>query len=140
MDFQVFLARFGAVVRRRRKERGLTQYELADKVGVEQPSIHRVEKGRQGWDSRTVFGIAAALDCSMADLFVEVEQVMPKQLTPEASSFGRTWMLLPSDMREDYKRRIEALAIAMRNRVPDEAAADHAVHQRTGRYKVRKAR
>jgi DNA-binding XRE family transcriptional regulator len=98
----------------------LTQYELADRVGVEQPSIHRIEKGRQGWDSKTLFGVGAALECSLADLFIEVEQVMPKQLPPEASTFARMWMLLPTDMRADYRRRIEGLVHALRQPVPDE--------------------
>lgn len=123
VDFHVFLTRFGIAVKRRRLEKGWTQYELAAKVGVEQPSVHRIEKGRQGWDSKTVFSLAEALECSLADLFIEVEQVMPKQLPPEASGFARTWMLLPHDMREDYRRRIEALVYALRQPVPDERKA-----------------
>lgn len=120
VDYDLFLTRLGSTVKRRRLDKGLTQVELAGKVDVEQPTVHRIEKGRQGFDSATIFGIAGALGCSLADLFSEVEQVTPAKLPPEAARFAQTWMVLPHDVREEYRQRIENLAKAFSHTVADE--------------------
>ena len=119
-DFLIFRARLGAAIRRRRKEKGLTQAELAHRAQVEQSTIARIERGKQGWDSETIFSISLALECSLADLMVEAEQVYPERLPKEAASFAKVWMLLPPEFREDYRKRIEGLAAALRQPVPDE--------------------
>ena len=36
----------GVTIRRRRKKRGITQKELAEKLGTKQPSIARIESGQ----------------------------------------------------------------------------------------------
>lgn len=45
-----------------RKFRGLTQEQLAAKVGVATATISQLEKGKQGFTDSTLYGIAEALD------------------------------------------------------------------------------
>lgn len=52
-----------------RKRRGLTQADLAAKVGVEQPTISRIERGDDGVTLRLLNQIATALDVEIADIF-----------------------------------------------------------------------
>jgi len=54
-----------------RKLRGLSQEDLAQKVGVKQPHISRIENGDDGPPLRLFKDIADALDVSLADLFSE---------------------------------------------------------------------
>lgn len=119
-NYSEFLVRLGTVVRRRRKDKGLSQSELAANVDVEQPTIHRIEKGTQGWDSSTLYNLARALDTSIADLMAEAEDVVPAKLPREAIALGQLWMKLPGDMRSSYMARIEGLAQALAVPTPDE--------------------
>lgn len=52
-----------------RKQKGLSQGELADLVGVEQPTISRFERGFDGVTLRLIKQIADALGVTVADLF-----------------------------------------------------------------------
>jgi transcriptional regulator with XRE-family HTH domain len=54
-----------------RKARGLSQVELAHRVGVEQPTISRFERGSESITLRQVKAIADVLGVSVADLFAE---------------------------------------------------------------------
>lgn len=51
-----------------RKFRGLTQEDLADRVGASAPSISQLERGIQGFTNSTLEAVADALQCSPADL------------------------------------------------------------------------
>lgn len=73
-----------------RKAKGLTQSELADLVGVEQPTISRFERGSDNVTLGLVRKIADALDVPLADLFAtdraSYEQALLdafRQLSPE---------------------------------------------------------
>lgn len=54
-----------------RRQRGLTQSELADMIGVEQPTISRLEKGSDAVTLRLVKQVADALGVTVADLFLD---------------------------------------------------------------------
>ena len=54
-----------------RKAKGLSQSELAERVGVEQPKISRFERGSDGITLGLVREIARALEVSLSDLFAE---------------------------------------------------------------------
>jgi transcriptional regulator with XRE-family HTH domain len=75
MADESFRTRLGAAIRRRRKERELTQVQLAAQMHIDQANITRLERGRQGFDSETIFNVAAALGCTLTDIFAEVEHV-----------------------------------------------------------------
>lgn len=52
---------YGELLRERRKELGMTQKELAEKVGRERSYINRIEKGETDMQLSSFFRIAAAL-------------------------------------------------------------------------------
>ena len=51
-----------------RKERGLTQEEMAELLGVSQPMIHRLEKGTYNWNQEFLQECADKLGLSILDL------------------------------------------------------------------------
>jgi transcriptional regulator with XRE-family HTH domain len=59
----------GMRIREIRKARGLSQVQLAEMAGVEQPTISRIEKGEDGVTLRLLRQTAAALGVSIAELF-----------------------------------------------------------------------
>lgn len=52
-----------------REARGLTQAELAQRIGKHQPNIARLESGRFEPSLRTALALAVALDTTVEDLF-----------------------------------------------------------------------
>lgn len=71
----------GRTIQEVRKSKGLLQYQLAEKVGVERNSSHRLEKGNFNWkllrDACQVLkmspGALLTLAESMADQFERIE-------------------------------------------------------------------
>lgn len=61
----------GAHLRRLRKRQGLTQQELARRIGARQPNIARLEKGEREPGIGTVASILAALDLDWADMTID---------------------------------------------------------------------
>lgn len=56
----------GDRVRRRRKEQGLTQVQLAQKARIGQPALSSIETGETLWlRGGTLLRLAAALDCDV---------------------------------------------------------------------------
>lgn len=51
-----------------RELKGITQTELAEKSGVEQPEISRAEKGVKDLKGSHLVSIARALECSVDEL------------------------------------------------------------------------
>lgn len=60
---------FGVAVRNARIKAGLTQQELADRIGLSRPSIANVETGRQQVLLGDLYEYAAALGVSPKSLF-----------------------------------------------------------------------
>lgn len=58
-------------IKSRRKELGLTQAALGDKVGYTQQAIQLIENGKRALDQNTIVSIANALNISPADLVIE---------------------------------------------------------------------
>lgn len=52
-----------------RKQRGLSQVDLAEIVGVEQPHISRLERGSEAVTLRLLLQVAEALRVDLAELF-----------------------------------------------------------------------
>ncbi len=59
----------GTRLRQLRKERGLTQTELARQIGIQQSDLSRMEKGEYRVSLDNLFGILGALDVAVADFF-----------------------------------------------------------------------
>lgn len=68
------LAQIGARLQRAREARGLTQAELAERVGIEPVTLSRYETGARGPSVTTLKLAADALGLRLADL---VEDVAP---------------------------------------------------------------
>lgn len=51
-----------------RKRAGLTQEQLADRIGVTPSSISQLENGKQGFTDTTLEALAFALNCTPSDL------------------------------------------------------------------------
>jgi putative transcriptional regulator len=53
-----------------RKARGLTQVQLAQRTGLDQATISRIERGRGGIDYDVLDRLCAALDCEPGEILV----------------------------------------------------------------------
>lgn len=59
---------FGVVLRAYRQDRGLTQEQLSERVGVVHSFIHSMESGKKQPSLQMVFKLAAALDVRPGEL------------------------------------------------------------------------
>lgn len=75
-------------VRERRKARGWTQPELAEKAGISTTAVHNLEAGKNGFTDKTLASLATALGCRPADLLLPMNE-RPQEITsePEILSF-----------------------------------------------------
>lgn len=67
------LTALGAAIRRRRKELGLSQEELAQIVGMDRSYMGQVERGENSIAILPLAAIAAALGTDMATLMAEAK-------------------------------------------------------------------
>jgi transcriptional regulator with XRE-family HTH domain len=65
------VAAVGSRLRRLRKERGLTQAELARQIGIQQSDLSRMEKGEYRVSLDNLFKILAVFDLDLADFFAD---------------------------------------------------------------------
>jgi len=65
---------FGIVLRKLRKERGLSQETLAFEAGIERNYISLLELGHNSVSIKMIFRLARALNISVAEFMTIVEQ------------------------------------------------------------------
>ena len=63
---------FGATVKARRKQSGLSQEELAERANLHRTYISDVERGARNLSLASIVKIARALSIPCADLFSEI--------------------------------------------------------------------
>jgi len=63
-----------------RRQLGLTQAELAQMIGVEQPTISRLEAGSDAVTLRLLKQVAEALHVSVAELFLDEREAQEQAL------------------------------------------------------------
>lgn len=68
----MILEDFGNIVRKLRKERGLSQEELAFKAGLHRTYIGMIERGEKNVTLLNISRIAKALEIQIKDLFHEL--------------------------------------------------------------------
>jgi transcriptional regulator with XRE-family HTH domain len=68
----------GEGIRRCRKDRGLTQIELAERTGLAQPSISDMERGKNWPHYSTLSRVADALGCKVEEFFADETDGRPK--------------------------------------------------------------
>lgn len=75
------VAAVGSRLRKLRKERGLTQADLARQIGIQQSDLSRMEKGEYRVSLDTLFKILAVFELNLADFFgdqpANVEEPQP---------------------------------------------------------------
>ena len=64
--------KFGQRIRRLRKERGLSQEDLAELSGLDRTYISGIERGVRNVALRNIEALAQALGVSISDLFEDV--------------------------------------------------------------------
>jgi len=63
-----YLKQIGALVRDARKQRGLTQTQLAEALGTSQSAVARIEQGKQNVSLEMLARIGTALDTGLVQL------------------------------------------------------------------------
>lgn len=59
-------------LRELRTRRGLTQVQLAERTGLDQATISRIERGRSGMDFEVLDRLCAALECEPGEILSRV--------------------------------------------------------------------
>lgn len=97
---------FGRLVRAYRRQLGLTQDDLAERVGLSRTSITNVEQGRQKVLLHQVFLLAESLGVSpdallpnmrVVQALPHIEQKLPKNLTGSQKDWVRRVVALSSE-------------------------------------------
>lgn len=83
-----FFVRLGQRIAEVRKEAGLTQVEVAGRLGVSQQTINGFERGRRRVPVSTLLDLARMLDCSVEDL-VATDKVPRRAKRGPASKLQR---------------------------------------------------
>jgi transcriptional regulator with XRE-family HTH domain len=68
-------AKFGEVIRELRKERNLSQEELADKADVHRTYIGMIERGEKNITLENIQKLAKALNVSLKSIFERLEKI-----------------------------------------------------------------
>ena len=69
MEHKPFILLLGKQIKKLRKEKSLTQQELAYKCDMEKSNLIRIESGRTNPTTKTLKTIADALDLKVKDFF-----------------------------------------------------------------------
>ena len=72
---------FGKVLQRLRKEKNLSQEDLAFESGLNRTFISRLERGRRMPSLSTILDLASALGVSSASMLAEVEDILRNEDT-----------------------------------------------------------
>lgn len=68
-DVDAELAIFGSAIRGIRKEKNISQEELADWAGLDRSHMGRIERGERNVTVLNLLKIAKALNCKLGELF-----------------------------------------------------------------------
>ncbi|MCU7875986.1 MAG: helix-turn-helix transcriptional regulator [Candidatus Thiodiazotropha sp. (ex Lucinoma borealis)] len=93
----------GSRIRRKRRERGWTQEELALRAGTNQAVIQKIENGKS-LRPRKIDEIAQVLDVNPAWLMFG--ETAPTVMDDEAIEVAKAWHNLPEPIRSRIKRNI----------------------------------
>ena len=93
----------GPKIRQLRKERKLTQTELASRIGIQQSDLSRMEKGEYRVSLDTLFKILAIFNVSISEFFDDVNR---ESLTPRDVQVVRDIKRLPNNARREVEEFI----------------------------------
>jgi transcriptional regulator with XRE-family HTH domain len=106
--------RLGGNIARRRKELGLTQAALAERLGMEPETVSRCERGAALPSVASLVSFAQVLGTTLADLLAE----MPGEAYPEAQRLTALLAEVPPEARAVLISTIETLCGLLRPKVP----------------------
>jgi transcriptional regulator with XRE-family HTH domain len=92
----------GSIIAERRNRLGLSQSELAEKVGINQESLSKMENGRISPKFERLQRFADALNCRVEDLF----SFKPRQPPEQAAAIADMIQGLSGEKREVIVRMI----------------------------------
>ncbi|MEM9292240.1 MAG: helix-turn-helix transcriptional regulator [Acidobacteriota bacterium] len=90
----------GRKIRKLRKERKLTQTALAQRIGIQQSDLSRMEKGEYRVSLDTLFRILAEFDISLTEFFQEAEEEF---FSPKDMLFVRQFNALSNEDQSEVR-------------------------------------
>jgi transcriptional regulator with XRE-family HTH domain len=102
------VANVGAAIRSLRLTKGLTIKQLAERAGLHEVYLGRIETGHSGFCLGVFTKLAAALDVGPGALL----EKKPPDLSPGALAFGRTFDAAPSDLTKPLLAVLRVMASA----------------------------
>lgn len=100
------LKKFAENVKYYRKKAGLTQAQLAEKLGYEQSSIAKIEAGKVDVPQSKVVQMATVLDCSPWDLVPQEKSNTLEKLAIESVRYERLLPYIRELSGEDFEKVI----------------------------------
>ena len=98
---QDFLTELGARLAAVRHDRGLTQEQVAEMVGVDPQTVQRAERGRTSLSLARLRDVALALDVDLAELFKAADVEVPaERLDRGAAELLAVWAGVPDERRD----------------------------------------
>ena len=110
----------GPKIRKLRKERRLTQTELASRIGIQQSDLSRMEKGEYRVSLDTLFKILAEFDVSIGEFF---DDVVKESVTPQDVQLVQTLRKLPNEARREIEEFINFKRHQSDDEEPQQAAS-----------------
>jgi len=95
-------------IRELRKQKGLTQGELGELVGLHQTQIGNLENGARNFTFEWARRIARALECTVADLLSESDN--PDRLTKDERELVHNFRASPPEQQTLLRRVAEPIA------------------------------
>lgn len=115
----------GPKIRQLRKERKLTQTELAARIAIQQSDLSRMEKGEYRVSLDTLFRILAEFDLSISEFF---EDLAKETMTPRDFQLMRDLQ----DLGPDARREVEDFVAFKRTQGPPATETQPAPHGSSG--------
>ena len=109
----------GGKIRQLRKERKLTQNELAARIGVQQSDLSRMEKGEYRVSLDTLFKILAEFDVGIGEFFDDFAR---SSFTPQDVQLVRDFRALPKDEQQEI---VEFIGFKKARLKPEGKASDN---------------
>jgi len=117
------VADVGARLRRMRRERRLTQAELARQIGIQQSDLSRMEKGQYRVSLDNLFKLLSVFDVKMADFFAERSAPQPAPASrPLAHEDMQVLHMLRKLSPEGRREAMEFLEFKVRREETDRRA------------------
>lgn len=107
----------GGRIREIRKQRGLSQSQLGERLGVTFQQVQKYERGDNRVAASTVFRVCGVLKCGLADLFPPIDTGAPiahrsEFDEPGARELAIAYAALSTDERRAFRSLAQAVADA----------------------------